>query len=125
MPAIERAPDPRPNPSSTVSAWSSSVCANNTGASVARGVERQVAGRARGGLGTAGSPDLDAKHLSVNASQRHRLIPCGRRHPLGVGLQAMVDDQRRGRHDRGRNGGERQRVGSAGQRDTPAVRRLR
>ena len=32
MPAIERAPEPRPRPSSTVSAWSSSVCPSSTSA---------------------------------------------------------------------------------------------
>jgi len=35
-------------------------------------------------------------------------------------LQPMVDDQRSGRLGRGRDGGERQRIRTAGQRDTPA-----
>ena len=53
MPAIERAPEPRPSPSSTVSAWSSRVCASSTGAPRAGLVERAVAGGAGSGLGPA------------------------------------------------------------------------
>ena len=42
MPAIERGPEPRPRPSSTVSAWSSRVCPSSTSASQAVGRPRRA-----------------------------------------------------------------------------------
>ncbi len=46
MPAIDRGPEPRPRPSSTVSAWSSRVWPSRTSTPRRRGDERRVAGRA-------------------------------------------------------------------------------
>ena len=53
IPAIDRAPEPRPSPSSTVSAWSSSVWATSTGAPSRAAVQRGVAGGPRRGLRAA------------------------------------------------------------------------
>ena len=76
IPAIDRAPEPRPSPSSTVSAWSSRVCANSTGPSGAGRFQRRVAGGARGRLRAAVATHLHAEHLRVDTSQLHGL-PAG------------------------------------------------
>ena len=52
-----------------------------------RGVQRLVPRGAGRGLGTARGAHVDAKHLSLNASQRDRLVARRRRHLVGVGLQ--------------------------------------
>ena len=57
MPASDRVPEPRASPSSTVSAWSSSVCPSSTVAcaGVRLGVQRLIARLPGGGLRAAGA----------------------------------------------------------------------
>ena len=130
MPAIERGPEPRPSPSSTVSAWSSRVCPSSTSAS--EGARRWRPGRRSGRCGPR-----------PRARRRCRRRPGGPRpgrgrarpergDPRGLRgravLQAVVDgdqpgrDAGAGRLERGRRG-QGQRVGAAGAGDQHAAGR--
>ena len=87
MPASERAPDPRPRPSSTVSAWSSRVWPSRTGLSACgrAGAERGLAGAAGGGLDPTGpatstgapAPDARARPAVATVPPRVRPTPPG------------------------------------------------
>ena len=66
MPASERAPEPRASPSSTVSAWSSRVCAEQDGGGADAGPPPRRArrtGRPGRGLGPTAAADRDGRHL--------------------------------------------------------------
>src|SRR5271165_733694 len=84
-------------------------------------LERVVPGSARGALRPAVSADLDAKDLGVNASQFLSKAASGRGDRCRAGLQTVIHDQRGGRQQGGRDGGERQRIRAPRQRHAPAI----
>ena len=106
MPCRLAAPEPRASPSSTVSAWSSRVWPTSTATapvSATRGIQRRVAGVARGRLGPAGirrRSDLDTTHQHGIEAEVAGLVRGARRHGGRALLQAVVDDHGAGAQSR-------------------------
>ena len=123
MPCRLVAPAPRARPSSTVSAWSSSVWPRRIAAAsgIAGGVaQRAVARVARCRLRPAGRADLDAHHAGLEPERLglRRRGGCGIRRSV---LQSVVDGDRGGaqaelRRLERRRRRQRERVGAARQR---------
>ena len=126
MPCRLAPPDPRARPRSTVSAWSSRVWPSSTAARAERrprhpGARGSAPSRAAAS-GPPASADLDAHDRGLEPERAAPRAP--RRPRLGRAvLQAVVDRDRRRRAARASGasnavgGGERERVGAAGERD--------
>ena len=75
IPAIDRGPEPRPSPSSTVSAWSSSGMRRAAPGRRPRRLQRPIAGPPGGGLETAAPIDRTRQHLDVEPQVRALHLP--------------------------------------------------
>ena len=126
MPCRLAPPDPRARPSSTVSAWSSSVWRGQHGGRADRRAPRRERGVARGARGGLGAAVVRRRRPRTTraSSPRARALRRGRGRGIRRSrLQPVVDGDRDGR-DRpslrrleGRRGGEGERVGAARERD--------